>query len=635
MPRTRVYSDEKILKAASELFLRDGPQASTLEIARRAEVSEGIIFKRFQTKEALFRAAMELEMKNESWRENLLARIGQGEPAANLEAALLALLAKLETIMPKLMVLRGAGHRPCMKKKPHEGPPVRDARALAEYFEGENRRGRLQIAQPLVQAHQIIGSIAHYAGTKEMDGFAPCGKEEYVRELVRIHLPPRRRRSPRALAALLLLLPAWNASADEKAEALTWMQCVKEASLNNPGIAASLKGLQNKEMLRKGAYSSYFPQVTATSSASRSYNPIEIDTQSSTSGENVVATSFGSSSSQSEYSNSYSVGITIQQQIFDGFRTKGNIDQAKAEAAVALAQVLTEKALVSYELKSAFAQLLYAQELVGMLQSIVAQRELNARMVGLKYDIGRENKGALLLSEANLSQARLDLEQAGRTVKVSQFQLQTAMGRRVFRAVQANGHLVTTPVGKEPDFQTVALKTPNHFQQTAAVEASKAGITVAQADFYPQISASFSYTGNDNNSFIAPNSWTVGLNGSLAVFDGGSTYFNVRAARATLQQQQATLRSTDADTAQSLAEDYTDYISAVENVRVSRDFLEASELRAKIAEAQYRNGLISFQDFDTITNDYITRQKTELQSRRDAVLAEAQWEESRGVGAIP
>jgi outer membrane protein TolC len=109
----------------------------------------------------------------------------------------------------------------------------------------------------------------------------------------------------------------------------------------------------------------------------------------------------------------------------------------------------------------------------------------------------------------------------------------------------------------------------------------------------------------------------------------------VREARTSLESERFTLRKTDADNAQTLAEDYRSYRDAIENAGVVAQLLEANQLRVKIADAQYRNGLISFQDFDTITNSSISQQQTELQTRRDAVLAEAKWEESQGRGDIP
>ena len=137
------------------------------------------------------------------------------------------------------------------------------------------------------------------------------------------------------------------------------------------------------------------------------------------------------------------------------------------------------------------------------------------------------------------------------------------------------------------------------------------------------------------SGFDAPESWAVGLNGAWDVFDGTRTYFNVRAARIAHETSLSTLRQTMDDTARTLAENYRSYADAVDQIGVGAELYAASSLRAQIAEAQYRNGLVSFQDFDTITNDKINRQKQDLLNRRDAVLAEAAWEQSLGVGAIP
>ena len=76
-------------------------------------------------------------------------------------------------------------------------------------------------------------------------------------------------------------------------------------------------------------------------------------------------------------------------------------------------------------------------------------------------------------------------------------------------------------------------------------------------------------------------------------------------------------------------------VDAQDNVRIQQELLEATALRYKIGEARYRNGLMSFQDFDTITDSYVSQQQSCISSQRDAVIAEASWEEARGLGAIP
>jgi len=58
MARTKTISDADLLEVARQVFVEAGIGASTKAIARRAGVSEGVLFQRFRTKEDLFFAAM-------------------------------------------------------------------------------------------------------------------------------------------------------------------------------------------------------------------------------------------------------------------------------------------------------------------------------------------------------------------------------------------------------------------------------------------------------------------------------------------------------------------------------------------------------------------------------------------------
>lgn len=632
MARPPLYSSDEILHVAARVFLEDGHEASTKRIAGIAGVSEAMLFKRFKTKEALFEAAMDMELEDNSWARRLLGQVGKRNPSANLTEALGSLLERLQTIIPKMMILRGAGKLPGPKRMLKDAPPLRDAKVLCDYLEAEQRQGRIRVRRPLMHAHQMVGSVAHYVSVAELGGTAPGTARDYVRALVSSQLsvmhphPPGRSRAAAAAVSFFLCI-----SSPAAAETVTWMQCVKEAALNNPGIAAAVKEVERANAARKGAYSTFLPQVSLSAAASRSKREQTVGTSAGV----VEITTFGDAGFWSNYADSYTAQLELQQTLFDGFATKGRVDRARAETNVAVAKLLTQKAGASFELKSAYAQLLYAQLLIGILGDIIDQRERNYRMVELKYDNGRENKGSLLLSKAQLSQAKLDLTLAGRLLEVSRIQLATVMGRNSYPDFVAKGELITAPPMKSPDYRKLALTTPASFQQAAATQASKAGITVAQSDFYPQLNAFANVSSQSATGFQEPDSWAVGISGSLAVFDGTQTYFNVRTARLAYEGARSTLRQTNDDTAQTLAENYRTYLDAIDQIAVGAELYAASLLRAQIAEAQYRNGLVSFQDFDTITNDKITRQKRDLLNRRDAVLAEAQWEQSLGVGAIP
>ena len=67
---------------------------------------------------------------------------------------------------------------------------------------------------------------------------------------------------------------------------------------------------------------------------------------------------------------------------------------------------------------------------------------------------------------------------------------------------------------------------------------------------------------------------------------------------------------------------------AVEAAKIS---LAANEERAKIAEAQYSTGFITYDNWSIIDNNLVQSKKSYLNAQAGALLAEAQWVSAKGV----
>jgi outer membrane protein len=397
---------------------------------------------------------------------------------------------------------------------------------------------------------------------------------------------------------------------------LTWEQCVRIALAHNPDLEVFRDDVLNSDAVRRGAYSQLYPQISLSFGATRSY----------------VGPYLGA---PSNYSNEFTGQLSLSQTIFNGFLTQGNISQARAQLALAFANLDSQKALTSYDLKTAFAQVIYAQENVGVARRVIDINQNNTRLVKLLYDSGNEDKGAYLLSKAQLDQAIFTYNQAVRNVEVSDQQLVVILGQDLPRPLQAIGKLATAPLSIKPDFRQLAVQTPAYFQHRAQVDAAAAGITIARSAFYPTLGFDLSANRGGNSFLPRQNSASGGFTVSYALFDGGQNYFNVRAARASLLSALASLRSGTNDAELTLAQNFKALVDAVENQHIQEELLDAKSLRYTIAAAQYRNGLIDFQDFSDITSDYVGQLQTTLGAQQASVNAEAKWEQSRGQGAIP
>lgn len=156
MTRPITISDEQILEAARTVFLKDGINASTVEIARLADVSEGSIFRRFATKDALFRAAIK-PPSVPSWVRELDVLSGQGEMRDNLIRLVRAIIHFAQERIPFAML--GWSHKPSSDSvsPDEEAPIVRDSRRLARFLQQEVERGRLRPCQVEMVARLLLG----------------------------------------------------------------------------------------------------------------------------------------------------------------------------------------------------------------------------------------------------------------------------------------------------------------------------------------------------------------------------------------------------------------------------------------------------------------------------------------------
>ena len=82
MARPRTIEDEDLLESIRATFLELGPSAPTNELAARASVSEGTLFKRFGNKRAMFVRAMEPPALEGPWYDDMqgLAALSSSTP---------------------------------------------------------------------------------------------------------------------------------------------------------------------------------------------------------------------------------------------------------------------------------------------------------------------------------------------------------------------------------------------------------------------------------------------------------------------------------------------------------------------------------------------------------------------------
>lgn len=183
MGRTKTISDATLLEAARAVFVERGLGASTKEIARRAGVSEGVLFQRHATKADLFFAAMVLPAADLT----SLLRARRSNSRAQIEAITLAMVEYFRSTMPVLIsVASHPGFRFEEFARRHAGSPL-DAlrRDVMAFLTMERQAGRIGGVDPggaALTMFSLAESVAFFERIGAHGGRMP---DEVVRRAIR------------------------------------------------------------------------------------------------------------------------------------------------------------------------------------------------------------------------------------------------------------------------------------------------------------------------------------------------------------------------------------------------------------------------------------------------------------------
>ena len=161
----------------------------------------------------------------------------------------------------------------------------------------------------------------------------------------------------------LLIIMSCLASAAQAEEMLSWGACLAEAGKNHPDLISAQEGIQQSEEAKKASASGLYPQIDSSLKVSTSQT-----SGNSSSGTAARATA-----------QSHSIGISGTQVLFDGGKISNEVKSAAENIIAAQQSFRFVSSEIRYRLRSAFVNLLNAQELLHISGLLMDQlpREVN------------------------------------------------------------------------------------------------------------------------------------------------------------------------------------------------------------------------------------------------------------------
>ena len=405
------------------------------------------------------------------------------------------------------------------------------------------------------------------------------------------------------------LVPLAAQSQSGKAvRALSWVEAMELAAQQNPQLRGSRESLAASESRLMSSKWGLAPSLTADLSWVRT-SRIGLE------------------------NDSYTTAIGLRQSIFDA-ATYGAIGEAKAARRIQSAALDSARAAVSRDLKIALANALVAQKNLQLNDTIVARRQRNLDLVQLRFESGRENGGALQLSEANLADAKLSQFQAQNNAAVVNAQIAALLNLSQNEKLVIKGDAPITPAPTIADYRSLAETAPERVQAIAAEDRARAAVLTARGRLLPSLSLSGNLGRYGDRLLPQTEGWSVGLTLSLPLFTG-SGYYSVQAARADARVAEYSRQTTENSLVVRVRQAHVAYTEAEIRSQTTQIYVGAARTRAEVARQKYETGLTSFDEWDRIESDLINRENSALQAMLNRVTAEANWQFILGKGDLP
>ncbi|MBI4375047.1 MAG: TolC family protein [Elusimicrobia bacterium] len=386
---------------------------------------------------------------------------------------------------------------------------------------------------------------------------------------------------------------------------LSWQDCVSLAARHNPELASSLAAWRADRSRYRGSFNALLPRL----SLSNRY------------------TDSRAASGQSRWQADGSASIDLF-----SMESYAGIRGASAALERSAADARARSSEIRLSLRTAFSDLLFAQEQLGVSRRVLDLRARNAELVSLKYDSGRESKGNNLRAEAELADAQAQFNAAGRALKVARRELARRIGLDEFEVIAASGTLEAVPLPAEADVGAIERRHPLLLQADASRRAARAALGQSRAALWPSLSASYSRTLQDRGYFPSQPGWSASGLLSYPLFSGGPTaaLHDISAARRDLEGSEQELRSVRYQVRSELESAWAELAESVDQVEVRRRFLEAARQRNEEASIRYSAGLMSFENWELIVTELVNSERGWVRARRDAMVARAAWDRSLG-----
>ncbi len=392
-----------------------------------------------------------------------------------------------------------------------------------------------------------------------------------------------------ALSVLSAGLAPWGL-----AQAQSLNETLAAAYESNPTLGAQRASLRQSEEGYFQARAGLLPSLSATGSV----------------GETVDTWGGAPENDSSSY------GLTLNQSIYRGGRTRGSIDASLARIEAARQQLRSTEQSVLLDAVSAHMNVVRDQQVVAIRSNNVEVLAEQLRAARDRFEVGEITRTDVAQAEARLSGARAQLSAAQAALAASRAGYARVTGVDPVEPDNA-GPSEQVPAEFADAAEVAINRNPDLLAAQYAEQAAEYGVQVARGAQLPEIGLRASVSEGRESDFSGQGRGTASItaNVTMPIFTGGLNRSNVREARAAADQARLSGLTVRRQVIEGATNAWNNYLAALAVIESSREAVRANEIAFEGVEQEALVGLRT-------TLDVLNAEQELLNSRLELVRAE-------------
>jgi outer membrane protein len=330
---------------------------------------------------------------------------------------------------------------------------------------------------------------------------------------------------------------------------------------------------------------------------------------------------------------------TLAQPLFTGFRLQSSQEMADLAAQATEQDYGRDRADIVFNTRSAYWNLLRAMEVKKSVDETVEQVRAHVADAQNLLEQGLATNNDVLKIQVQLSNAELLQIEARNAVQIGMVALNNMMSLPLNTVIQPISplkveardslnlrELTEKALRNRPDLKGIEYR----------LKASEAGVTMAQAGWWPQIALTANYVNAKPNQRIVPatelfrDTWDVGINFSFDLWNWLTTSHQTSQAKAQMLQTQDMYGTLKDGVALEVTQSYLGFVEAREKIVVAAKTITQAEENYRITNEKYKEGLVLTSDLLDADVDLLRARTNYTQSLVEYELSLARLEKSIG-----